>query len=70
MNCQGCGRTLKSQKSRKLGYGPVCYKRKYGSATVRKSSNKVSVGTVDEALDHNIPGQMEISEFIEMPETF
>lgn len=24
-NCKRCGRELKSEESRELGYGPVCY---------------------------------------------
>lgn len=29
MTCLGCGRTLKSEKSIQIGYGPVCYRRMF-----------------------------------------
>ena len=27
MNCKICGRVLKSDKSKEMGFGPVCYKK-------------------------------------------
>ena len=29
MTCLGCGRTLKSEKSIQIGYGPVCYRKMF-----------------------------------------
>ena len=29
--CMECGRKLRSQQSKEVGYGPVCYKRVFGS---------------------------------------
>ena len=28
--CMECGRKLRSQQSKEVGYGPVCYKRVFG----------------------------------------
>lgn len=60
MSCQGCGRVLKNQKSRELGYGPVCYKKAFGSNTKRKDS----YSSADDFPYYEIPGQMEIEDYL------
>lgn len=30
--CMECGRKLRSQQSKEVGYGPVCYKRVFGTS--------------------------------------
>lgn len=62
MNCQGCGRTLKSQKSRELGYGPVCYKKIFGtSAKIRGLPKKESA---DGIPYYEIPGKMTLDDYL------
>lgn len=62
MNCYGCGRALKSQKSRELGYGPVCYKKIFGtSAKIRGLPKKEST---DDFPYYNIPGQMTLDDYL------
>ncbi|RKI90451.1 hypothetical protein D7V94_13550 [Parablautia intestinalis] len=63
MRCYICGRTLKSRKSKELGYGPVCYKRMFGA---NLQSNKKS--NYSHALDvqhYDIPGQMTLDEYLQ-----
>ncbi len=55
MICLACGRLLRSQESRKIGYGPVCYEKLYGKKKRRKRF-------ADRPKD--IPGQMDITDFI------
>lgn len=59
MICIACGRMLRSQESRKIGYGPVCYERLFGKRKKRKS--KEDAGRPE---DEEIPGQMNISDFL------
>lgn len=64
MKCSICGRKLRNPKSRELGYGPVCYKRKLGIAphTSRRSvDTSVPAG---EAADHNLPGQISMEDYL------
>lgn len=43
--CMECGRKLRSQQSKEVGYGPVCYKRVFGtSMRIRDGDSKT--GTV------------------------
>lgn len=68
MECLGCGRKLKDYKSISRGYGPVCYK-KIEPKTVSAGSpvSAKRSGSIFEDKDYSVPGQMELSEFIEMP---
>lgn len=39
--CMECGRKLRSQQSKEVGYGPVCYKRVFGtSMRIRDGDSK------------------------------
>lgn len=62
MICLKCGRILKSEKSRELGYGPVCYKSLFGSA--RKSRPKKQPMPTDDFPYYDIPGQMSLDDFL------
>lgn len=66
MKCEKCGRVLKNSDSKKMGYGPVCYKKMFGSPPSKKktSKEKQSDGWND-IQDYSIPGQMEISDFLQ-----
>lgn len=67
MNCLLCGRAIKSEKSRELGYGPACYKKVYGSSVKVRNSGKVN-SSADEFPYYEIPGQMCMDDFLEHEE--
>ncbi len=62
MVCLECGRVLKNQKSKKLGYGPICYKRKYG-ITPHTSRSDAQVSA--EEVAHNLPGQISMEDYLQ-----
>jgi len=62
MICSVCGRKLKSPKSRELGYGPVCYKRVFGSRTIKGAKAGSSVREKNTCCD--IPGQIELEDYL------
>lgn len=63
--CMECGRKLRSQQSKVTGYGPVCYKRVFGtSMRIRDGDSKTSTVS-DDIPYYEIPGQMSIEDFIE-----
>ncbi len=65
MKCEICGRTLKSDKSRELGFGPVCYKKVYGSRGNRKkTSSKISKNSAEVPEHYDIPGQMNLEDYL------
>lgn len=66
--CGKCGRTLKDPESIQRGFGPVCYRKVMPPTPkkekiVRKSNDNYNIM---EDPDYQIPGQMELSDFIEM----
>jgi len=63
MKCSICGRVLKTQKSRALGYGPVCYRRVFGSSKAVKNVNSNS--DADEFAGYEVPGQMSIDDYLQ-----
>lgn len=64
MKCSICGRKLSNPRSRELGYGPVCYKRKFG--TIPHASKKSRHSSENEVSDYNLPGQISIEEYLQM----
>lgn len=63
MICLNCGRKLKSVESREAGYGPVCYRKMFGTSLRSNRKNKVL-----EAADtpcYDIPGQMTMEEYLQ-----
>ena len=64
MKCSICGKKLSNPQSKELGYGPVCYKRKFG--TVSHTSKKGGHSSKDEVSDYNLPGQISIDEYLQM----
>lgn len=59
--CSICGRKLKNLQSIKLGYGPVCYRRKFGinpNAICREGDVSASG-----AFGNDLPGQMCINDY-------
>lgn len=68
MTCGICGRRLRGIESIQRGYGPVCYRKIMPPAPkrARTAKNSGNYNLIDDE-DYNIPGQMELSDFIEMP---
>lgn len=58
MECLVCGRKLKKPRSIELGYGPICYKSKFGSTARMRAG-------VEKSMTHcsgnEIPGQMTLN---------
>lgn len=66
MICGVCGRVLKNPESRKAGYGPVCYKKMFGSPPPREKAPKAKRSDgIEDFREYSIPGQMEISDFLQ-----
>ena len=63
MYCAKCGRTLKGQSSIDRGYGPVCYRKMFPEQFTGKTNKGIAI----EREIYDIPGQMDISDFIDMP---
>lgn len=64
MICLNCGRKIKSATSREASYGPVCYKRLFGSKL--KSGNKASLSSAETEINYDIPGQMSLDDYLHM----
>lgn len=64
MKCSICGRKLRDPKSRELGYGPVCYKRKFG--TYPPAGHRKDEKAGEEGPDYNVPGQISLDDFLNM----
>lgn len=64
MICTMCGRILKGSESIERGYGPVCY-RKINPPAVKKRLSVDSYNLADD-VNYNVPGQMELSDFMDM----
>lgn len=64
MKCSICGRKLRNPKSRELGYGPVCYKRKFGITPHIRPRDGDS--PVSAAPDYELPGQMSMEDYLQM----
>lgn len=64
MKCLICGRALRSPQSKKLGYGPICYRRAFG-----KTMKKMKTESVKEVFNsfpsYDIPGQISIEEYLQ-----
>lgn len=65
MICSICGRRLKSTKSRELGYGPVCYKKIFGSVKQGGHKEHKEHSSGDEMPYYDIPGQITIEEYLD-----
>lgn len=63
MFCAVCGRKLKSEQSKKAGYGPVCYKKKFGDSL--QDTSKGNTSKLEDLPCYDIPGQMTIEEYIQ-----
>lgn len=63
--CMECGRKLRSQQSKAAGYGPVCYKRVFGTSMRIRDGDQKTGTTPNDFPYYEIPGQMSIEDFIE-----
>ncbi len=60
--CLLCGRRITDPKSMEIGYGPVCYRKKFGitAAVGRKQDVRITPDTPC----YDIPGQITIEEYL------
>lgn len=70
MKCKICGKPLKCPESSEVGYGPVCYRRAFGSSTSVRIRNRSASKTYDKTVGDNtycqIPGQMQLQEYLKI----
>lgn len=64
MKCSICGRKLKTPQSKELGYGPVCYKRKFGA--IPYAGRRNDAPPKKETKDYNFPGQISMEDYLHM----
>ena len=65
--CLICGRKLNNPQSKASGYGPVCYRKKFGIAPyIRQRDNNITVKEKKEADDYNLPGQISVEDYLQM----
>lgn len=64
--CAMCGRPLKGADSVERGYGPVCY-RKINPPVARQRQSAENYNLAHD-VNYHVPGQMELSDFMEMLE--
>ncbi len=62
MECEVCGRKLKSAKSMERGIGPGCWKKINGSDAKTRATRQEKINDTEEFY---IPGQMELEEWID-----
>lgn len=65
MQCEICGRKLKSQKSIERGIGPGCWAKEHPTDKAERKlcATKAGKGSVPAEIEQ-IPGQMHIADFI------
>lgn len=66
MTCSICGRVLRNQQSKELGYGPKCYKKVFGKYATKQSYNKSSSFSVNNFPYYDIPGQMRLDDYMDL----
>lgn len=67
--CIMCGRRLKDPESRARGYGPKCWRAHLASlGLLTTGRRKRKKGTVKPGEMDQIPGQMSIYDFLEIPD--
>lgn len=63
MRCSICGRQIKTAESCKRGYGPVCYRKKFGIDL--RVSNRGEEESM-KSSDYNLPGQISLEDYLQM----
>lgn len=62
MVCAKCGRNLRTERSRELGYGPVCYRMVYGAPAPR--IKRRPKGKPADPFDYDVPGQISMDDYL------
>lgn len=63
MICLKCGRKLKNVVSQQAGYGPVCYRRMFGTSL--RDGRKDGAAGLDDVFCYDILGQITIEEYLQ-----
>lgn len=63
MKCSVCGRRLKSPRSQEVGYGPVCYRRLFGSSL--RTGEKDYQSSADVMANYEVSGQISIEDYLQ-----
>lgn len=63
MKCLLCGRKLNKEKSQEIGYGPVCYRKLFGSTSSRQRIRDRGGGDFPY---YDIPGQINIEDYLKI----
>lgn len=63
MKCSVCGRKLRSPKSQEVGYGPVCYRRLFGTSL--RANGKDGQSPVDVMANYEVPGQISMDDYLQ-----
>lgn len=64
MKCSVCGRKLRNPKSQEVGYGPVCYRRLFGTSL--RTDDKDRQSLVDVMVNYEVPGQISMDDYLQM----
>ena len=63
MKCSVCGRKLRNPKSQEVGYGPVCYRRLFGTSL--RANEKSGSSSEDSAVSYDLPGQISMDDYLQ-----
>lgn len=63
MKCSVCGRKLRNPKSQEVGYGPVCYRRLFGTSL--RANDKDDKSSVDVMANYEVPGQISMDDYLQ-----
>lgn len=63
MKCSVCGRKLRNPKSQEVGYGPVCYRRLFGTSL--RANDKDGQPSVDVMEHYEVPGQISMDDYLQ-----
>lgn len=63
MKCCICGRELRNNHSRELGYGPICYRRVFGNCRIEQKRKNLL--PEKEKVICGIPGQVSIDDYLQ-----
>lgn len=63
MTCSACGRRLKNPQSKESGYGPVCYRKIFGTGS--RNARNDSASHMTDIPYYDIPGQMTLDDYLQ-----
>lgn len=67
--CMKCGRKLRNNDSKLSGYGPVCYRKLFGSSARIRDGDRKGGCSDGEIPYYEIPGQMVLEDFLNSEDT-